>query len=56
MAGLRWEAKQTGLAQRALLGELVLAHRLAPHDPLEDGSVENDPRYEALLAGALAAG
>ncbi len=56
MAGLRWEAKQAGLAQRALLAELVLAHRLAPRDPLEDGSVENDPRYEALLAEALAAG
>ena len=56
MAGLRWEAKQTGLAQRALLAELVLAHRLAPRDPLEDGSVENDPRYQALLASALAAG
>ncbi len=56
MAGLRWEAKQTGLAQRALLSELVLAHRLAPRDPLADESVETDPRYQALLGEALAAG
>ena len=56
MAGLRWEAKQTGLAQRALLSELVLTHRLAPMDPLADASVETDPRYEALLRDALVAG
>jgi len=56
MAGLRWEAKHTGLAQRALLSELVLTHRLAPRDPLADASVETDPRYEALLRDALAVG
>jgi len=49
LAGLRWEAARDGLAGRALLADLVLAHRLAPRDPLTDNGVENDPRYLALL-------
>jgi len=49
MAGLRWEARHGGMSQRALLADLVLAHRIAPKDPLEDDSVETDPRFEALL-------
>ena len=52
LAGLRWEAARDGLAGRALLADLVLAHRLAPRDPLTDNGVENDPRYLALLAHA----
>jgi len=52
LAGLRWEAAREGLAGRALIADLVLAHRLAPRDPLTDNGVENDPRYLALLAHA----
>jgi alkylation response protein AidB-like acyl-CoA dehydrogenase len=34
LAGLRWEAQQAGLPQRAALARQVLIHRLAPRDPL----------------------
>jgi hypothetical protein len=49
LAGMRWEARHAGLPQRALLADLVLAHRLAPRDPLADDSVETDPRFLVLL-------
>jgi hypothetical protein len=34
LAGLRWEARQAGLPQRADLAVQVLRHRLAVRDPL----------------------
>ena len=49
LAGLRWEAAREGLAGRALLADLVLAHRLAPRDPLADNGAEADPRFLSLL-------
>ena len=52
MAALRWEARHAGLPQRALLSELVLAHRLAPRDPLDAVAFETDPRADELLAKA----
>lgn len=36
MAGLRWEARQARLPQRAMLAHQVLIHRLAPRDPLQE--------------------
>ncbi len=52
LAGLRWEARRTGLAVRSRLADLVLAHRLAPRDPLADNGFENDPDCLALLEAA----
>ena len=46
------EARHAGLPQRALLAELVLAHRLAPRDPLDAVAFETDPRADELLAKA----
>ena len=40
------------LEGRALLAVLVLAHRLAPRDPLVDNGAETDPRYLSLLKTA----
>ncbi|MBU6270176.1 MAG: acyl-CoA dehydrogenase family protein [Betaproteobacteria bacterium] len=51
LAGLRHEAAQPGLALRAWLADLVLAHRLGPRDPLaDDDGAHDDPRCAALLA------
>ncbi|MBP8310251.1 MAG: acyl-CoA dehydrogenase family protein [Burkholderiaceae bacterium] len=52
LAGLRWEAARDTLEGRALLADLVLAHRLAPRDPLVDNGAETDPRYLSLLKTA----
>lgn len=49
MAGLRWEAHQAGLPQRAWLAGAVLRHRLAPRDPLAATDDEHDPETAALL-------
>ncbi len=54
MAGLRWEARHAGLPERAFIAELVLAHRLAPRDPLSADAFETDPRADATLSAALA--
>ena len=54
MAGLRWEARHAGLPVRAGLAGLVLAHRLAPRDPLAAGPAGPDGADEpaaALLDG-----
>jgi alkylation response protein AidB-like acyl-CoA dehydrogenase len=51
LAGMRREAAQPGLALRAWLADLVLAHRLGPRDPLaDDDGAHDDPRCAALLA------
>ncbi|MEI8302474.1 MAG: acyl-CoA dehydrogenase family protein [Burkholderiales bacterium] len=51
LAGMRHEAAQPGLALRAWLADLVLAHRLGPRDPLaDDDGAHDDPRCAALLA------
>ena len=52
LAGLRWEAARDTLEGRALLADLVLAHRLASRDPLVDNGAETDPRYLSLLKTA----
>jgi alkylation response protein AidB-like acyl-CoA dehydrogenase len=49
MAGLRWEARQARLPQRAWLAGAVLRHRLAPRDPLAATDDEHDPGTAALL-------
>jgi acyl-CoA dehydrogenase len=49
MAGLRWEARQARLPQRAWLAGAVLRHRLAPRDPLAATDDEHDPETAALL-------
>jgi hypothetical protein len=51
MAGLRWEARHAGLPVRAGLAGLVLAHRLAPRDPLAAGHDGTDEPAAALLDG-----
>ena len=49
MAGLRWEARQARLPQRATLARLVLTHRLAPRDPLAASADELDAECGLLL-------
>jgi alkylation response protein AidB-like acyl-CoA dehydrogenase len=49
MSGLRWEARQAGLPQRAWLAGAVLRHRLAPRDPLAATDDERDPETDMLL-------
>jgi acyl-CoA dehydrogenase len=51
MAGLRWEARHAGLPQRAALADLVLAHRLAPRDPLAVPQEAPDTHLDAMLDG-----
>ncbi len=56
MAGLRWEARHAGLPARARLADCVLAHRLAPRDPLApdgpapgaDGAAATDALIDGL--------
>ncbi|MFZ4757232.1 MAG: DNA alkylation response protein, partial [Burkholderiaceae bacterium] len=50
MTGLRWEARQAGLPQRARLADQVLRHRLAPRDPLAVPHDEPDPELETARA------
>jgi hypothetical protein len=47
-AGLMWEAEQTGLPQRRVLGQLALKHRLWRRDPLAPTSAE-EAVFPALL-------
>jgi acyl-CoA dehydrogenase len=51
VAAMHWEAAQLGDPGRATLADLVLRHRLLPHDPL---AAFDEPVSDTLLAGALA--
>jgi acyl-CoA dehydrogenase len=49
LAGLRWEARQAGLPQRAHLADQVLRHRLAPRDPLAMTENESESGMRSLF-------
>ncbi len=51
MAGMRWEATHPGLEARAALADEVLAHRLAPRDPLSQ--MRCDEHLQTILAYAM---
>lgn len=49
MAAMRWEARHEGLQGRALLADLVLAHKLSASDPF---AVSDDAGAYAVLLGS----
>ncbi|GAA5232748.1 DNA alkylation response protein [Verticiella sediminum] len=54
LAGLRWEARQARLPQRAALADRVLLHRLAARDPLAGGQVPDEAALCDWLAAPIA--
>ena len=50
LAGMRWEAGQTGLAMRSALADRVLRHRLGARDPLEDDADDDGALCRWLAA------